>query len=92
MTPPESSDDRVTGEVYRIPSVHEDALFRQLDRYESVHPQDPQGGLFRREIHTVTLEGGNTLDAWIYLFNPPVRNATHISSGDYLVYKQSETQ
>ena len=64
-------------------------LLKELDRYEGYHPDDTKRSLYIRKMRTVTLEeSGKMCKAWIYLYNQPIKNATHISSGDYRKFSQ----
>lgn len=87
---------RVLGEVYRFRAPQ--PLLTLLDRYEGCNnmgkvsrdagipgavPGNPED-LYRREIHTITAEDGEALEAWIYLYNHPVQEQREIPDGDYL--------
>lgn len=74
--------DRVTGEVYALPE--EDAVLAALDHYEGCDPLSPRRSLFRRERHPVRLESGETVQAWVYLYNQELENRPRIPSGDWL--------
>jgi len=53
-------------------------VFSELDLYEGVPD------LFRRQPVMVKTGKGETLSAWIYLYNRPVRRLARIRSGDFL--------
>lgn len=80
--PSDAPGDRVYGEVYRlwqaVPS-----LLRRLDKYEGCSSLDGKRSLFRRTQVLVTLESGQLITAWIYLYNRPVRGLGSIPSGRY---------
>ena len=63
----------VVGEVYEIP----ESLLEKLDWVEGVPD------LFRRELIEVTLETGQTISAYAYIYNRKIDNKLLISSGDW---------
>lgn len=72
----------VVGEVYRLRAP--DLLFRRLDRYERCGPGFPQEPAYEREVCTLTLDSGQALRAWIYLYTRPTAGLPPIPSGDFL--------
>jgi gamma-glutamylcyclotransferase (GGCT)/AIG2-like uncharacterized protein YtfP len=75
--------ERVRGEVYEL---HEpEATLAALDRYEGCGPEDPHPWLYERVRVVVTLDGGEQLNAWLYLYRASLTGARHIPSGDYLL-------
>ncbi|MBE0439984.1 MAG: gamma-glutamylcyclotransferase [Gammaproteobacteria bacterium] len=77
----ESANDKVIGDVYR----GQHAFLQQLDRYEECNDDfaPPHGYI------SVTLANGDSVPAWVYIFNRDVSNLFHIQSGDYLTYLNS---
>lgn len=63
----------VVGEVYEI---HE-SLLEKLDLVEGAPD------LFRRELIEVTLENGQTISAYAYIYNRKIDNKLLIPSGDW---------
>ena len=63
----------IKGEVYEVT----DEILALVDRL-SGHPRINQ-----RELVTVRLEDGRTLDAWLYFHLQPLHNAVLIESGNY---------
>lgn len=84
----DNPDDKVHGEVYSI--ENRNTLLKELDRYEGCSPSDPQPHQFERQEHTVTLQNGEELLAWIYIYIQPVPVEKRIPSGDYLHFKRNE--
>lgn len=74
--------DRVTGEVYRLKNPGR-ALAR-LDLYEGCRTGAGNTGEFVRRLHKVSLAGGTSVNAWVYVYNRPVARLRRIASGDYL--------
>lgn len=74
--------ERVYGEVYRLSSDSAE-LVSELDRYEGYLPHATDASLFCRIPAQITIENGNLVDAWVYLFNRPVLHLPRIPSGDY---------
>ncbi|MFH1217167.1 MAG: gamma-glutamylcyclotransferase family protein [Pseudomonadota bacterium] len=81
VVPSADPRDVVHGEVYRL-HCPADTLAR-LDRYEEYDPESPTTSEFIRVMKKVGLADGNTVNAWIYLYNHPVDTLTPITSGDF---------
>jgi gamma-glutamylcyclotransferase (GGCT)/AIG2-like uncharacterized protein YtfP len=79
-----SSDpnDVVHGELYRLRDP--DALFAALDPYESCGPNDPKPTKYVRMTTTIRRPGGETVTAWIYLYNRDVTQLARIASGRFI--------
>ena len=77
------STDSVVGDVYCLRFPH---LLEQFDRYEGYDPDDPAQSMYLRRTVSITLTNGQTLFAWIYLYNLPIYRYKLIKSGDYLTY------
>lgn len=69
-------EGEVVVEVYRVG----DALLAELDHYEGLDTEDPEGGLYRREFVAV-----DELDepVWLYVFNGSVAGRPRIENGDW---------
>ena len=74
VVPSPDPGDLVTGEIYLLHDPSGDLPI--LDRYETDE--------YHRGKHPITLENGNQIQAWVYIFIAPVVNARRIGSGDYL--------
>lgn len=70
----------VTGECYR---VDDETVFPVLDAFEGYDPTDREGSLFVRRL--VRLDEP-PVDAWTYVYNRDVGDATVIESGDWRAY------
>jgi gamma-glutamylaminecyclotransferase len=68
---------RIKGEVY---AVSDDTL-TLVDRFEG-HPR-----INKRDLVTVKLEDGNTVEAWLYFHIQPLRESVLIESGEYTDFK-----
>jgi gamma-glutamylcyclotransferase (GGCT)/AIG2-like uncharacterized protein YtfP len=55
-----------------------------LDDIEGYSAKAPEASLYRRVETPVTLEDGQTANAWVYFYNAPLGRAERIASGDYL--------
>ena len=75
-------NDIVHGELYRLRDP--DALFAALDPYESCGPNDPTPTKYVRTTTTIRRPGGETVAAWIYLYNRDVTTLTRIGSGRFV--------
>jgi gamma-glutamylcyclotransferase (GGCT)/AIG2-like uncharacterized protein YtfP len=71
----------VTGELYRVPDLT--ARLPALDRAEWYDPADDAGSLYVRRRVPVQLDGGDTREAWIYVYNGPPGRGPRIVSGDW---------
>ena len=78
----------VRGEVYELREP--EATLIALDRYEGCGPEDPHPWLYERVLAVVTLDGGEQLNAWLYLYRGSLTGARHIPSGDYLLALPSD--
>lgn len=78
-----ASDGKIWGEVYEF---DEDVVLRALDDIEGYTHDDPDRSLYTRLRTKVTLEDGQSLDAWVYFYNAPLGAAPRIPSGDYLAH------
>lgn len=70
------ASDCVVGEVYAL--RQEKDTLELLDAYE--------GDLFRREHVSMTLAGGDQINAWIYLYVGPTEGQPVIPGGDYVTF------
>ena len=73
LRPPQSEEDWVAGEVYRlrcpVPTL------RTLDAYEASE--------YRRVRRPVTLDGGQVVRCWVYIFWRPLARHRRIESGTW---------
>lgn len=72
----------VRGELYEM--LHPTIVLRELDGLEGYHPGEQENSLYTRARTMVTLEDGQTAQAWAYFYNAPLGRAERIESGDYL--------
>ena len=79
---PADDDSHVTGELYEL--LDGPAVLAVLDEIEGFRPNEPARSLYLRVRTGVTLESGETREAWAYFYNAPLGRAERISSGDYL--------
>ena len=74
------SDEWVAGDVYELPDT---VLLTALDRYEGCGPDDAKPTQYLRRLQPVTLSGGTSVEAWVYVYNWPVEKLTRIVSGRF---------
>ena len=81
--PSDNTADKVVGELYQLlqPAI----ILPLLDQYEEcgegfVAPQE-----YRRELQPVTLDSGECVSAWVYIYNRDTSGLERISSGDFLL-------
>jgi gamma-glutamylcyclotransferase (GGCT)/AIG2-like uncharacterized protein YtfP len=76
--------DRVYGEVYRL--VVPVASLQWLDEYEGITP-GPTGvaasDAYERRIVPVRLEGGQSIETWMYVYRRPVAGLERVTSGHW---------
>ncbi len=71
----------ITGEIYLL---HEpEATLEKLDKYEGCSPGDAEPTEYKREVADIQLQTGETVKAWIYIYNHDAKNLGLIESGDY---------
>lgn len=73
-----SVEDQVFGEVFEL---RDPAFLLMLDDYEGCGPDADQPAEYRRIMHTVTLDSGAQVKAWVYIYNWPVDESKRIVSG-----------
>ncbi|KUM54267.1 gamma-glutamylcyclotransferase family protein [Rheinheimera sp. EpRS3] len=83
--PSNNSADQVVGELYQL--IQPELLLPALDNYEECSPQFAQPHEYRREQQSVMLENGNSVVAWVYVYNRSTKGLTLIQSGDFLADK-----
>ena len=71
----------VRGDLYALRNP--ERALKVLDRYEGWDEKKPRSGEFKRSRVLVSLDGGKTVKAWIYLYNRSTNGLTRIRSGDY---------
>jgi gamma-glutamylcyclotransferase (GGCT)/AIG2-like uncharacterized protein YtfP len=77
----DNAADRVLGEVYR---PHDGDVLARLDEYEGCGPGVTEPAEYIRRMATVRSAGGESVAAWIYLYNWPVDSLEYVPSGDFL--------
>lgn len=80
---------KIIGEVYELPAPT--ATLEVLDVYEGFVPGELEASLFARYRETITLENGEQLACWMYLYNDWVATGKLITSGDYLEHLRQIT-
>ncbi len=76
--------EMVTGEVYLL---HDrDLVLQKLDQYEGCGDAEPEPKEYKRELVEIQLQTGDSVEAWIYLYNHDTANLKLIESGDYKKY------
>jgi gamma-glutamylcyclotransferase (GGCT)/AIG2-like uncharacterized protein YtfP len=69
----------IGGEVFRV----EPDVLAAFDRYEHFLPDRPEASLFRRVTCSAMLDDGQSIDAWVYVFNRPTAGLPLIESGQW---------
>jgi gamma-glutamylcyclotransferase (GGCT)/AIG2-like uncharacterized protein YtfP len=67
VVPSDDPNDLVQGEVYLLHQA--DVALPLLDRYEGVGSEFPEPNEYLRLKQTVTLKGGRSVTAWVYIYN-----------------------
>ncbi|MGA2171196.1 MAG: gamma-glutamylcyclotransferase family protein, partial [Terracidiphilus sp.] len=62
-----TSNQKISGTVFRL--SEDENVLRQLDEYEGFDQASPEQSLFLRTLRSVTLDSGETLPCWIYVYN-----------------------
>ncbi|MFZ2168055.1 MAG: gamma-glutamylcyclotransferase family protein [Methylococcaceae bacterium] len=82
MVPSDNFRDIVYGEVYCL--QHTDIVLPLLDQYEEFGLEFPEPNEYSRQQQNVFLRNGNSITAWIYIYNHPTEGLERIESGDFL--------
>ena len=82
MTVCADHDSWVKGEVLLLNDPL--AFLRMLDAYEGCGGGDPLPHEFERLVVTVVMDGGQTVEAWAYIYAFDSTGKARITSGDYL--------
>ncbi len=80
--PSENEIDRVAGELYEFGIST--LVLPALDEYEGCGANDPQPTEFVRQEKEVFRETGESVTAWVYIYNRPVDNLRRITSGRFV--------
>jgi len=81
--------ERVRGDVYALDSPG--PLLARLDAYEGCDSEARPPQQYRRVRLSVRLMGGPRLDAWVYVYNRPLRGLRRLRTGNFLARRsQSE--
>ena len=81
-------DGRVWGEVFETDDPV--MVLPRLDAIEGYRPAAPDQSLYTRVQALVVLEDGRAVNAWVYLYNAPLGQASQILSGDYLEHLEKD--
>ncbi|MBZ9611422.1 gamma-glutamylcyclotransferase family protein [Rheinheimera maricola] len=77
--------DQVSGELYLL--MQPDVLLPLLDNYEECGSGFAPPQEFRRELQSVVIDNGDSVVAWVYVYNRDTSALTQINSGDFLADK-----
>jgi gamma-glutamylcyclotransferase (GGCT)/AIG2-like uncharacterized protein YtfP len=72
----------VFGELYRM--LDRKRVLALLDDYEECSNKFPLPHEYIRKLLAIALAGGDSIAAWVYLYNHDVSKLQQILSGDYL--------
>ena len=75
---------QILGELVEVDS---DKTWDALDRYEGCPRQGEGDGLYSRVRTTATLDSGESLDCWIYVYNRDLAQAQVIESGCWRTHR-----
>jgi len=79
--PSSDPNEVIKGEVYTLRNPN--SVLRVLDEYEGCGQDEATQTEFRRERVLISLETGEKINAWIYIYNRPTDELKVIPSGDY---------
>jgi gamma-glutamylcyclotransferase (GGCT)/AIG2-like uncharacterized protein YtfP len=77
--PDENAKSRIAGTVMLLPE--DESVLRRLDAYEGFDPRSPETSEYVRELRTVELVAGGSLQCWIYIYKWDPCSARVIASG-----------
>jgi len=81
MTVRAGDHEWVTGDVFLL--RHPAAALPSLDAYEGCAPGHAPPHEFERQVVSVELHGGPTIQAWAYVYTCDTNSLARIASGDY---------
>lgn len=82
VVPSDDPTDLVHGEVYRL--INPFLTLSRLDRYEECGPGFRKPTEYVRLRQLVRVSRGETLSAWVYVFNRPTKFLKRIPNGDFI--------
>ena len=77
----QGSDTLICGELVGLPLGQ--SLIEEVDKYEEFDPSNPEASLFIRKKTKVMLASGESLTAWIYVYNRDPGDAPVVRGGNY---------
>ncbi len=80
--PSDNPNDRVQGEVYLLHQA--DAVLPLLDQYEEFGPEFPEPNEYIRRKQTVLLNSGDSVAAWVYVYNRSTEGLELITSANFI--------
>ncbi|MDP2714658.1 gamma-glutamylcyclotransferase [Rheinheimera sp.] len=80
--PSNNAAEQVVGELYQL--TQPDLLLSALDKYEECGPGFAPLQEYRRELQSVIPENGDSVVAWVYVYNRDTDGLTQLLSGDFL--------
>ena len=81
--PSDDPADQVVGDAFALDPAHADEVIAALDAYEGAAYE-------RREVH-VTLDSGETVRCWAYLYVDSLDGCALIPSGDWREHRRSSS-
>ncbi len=83
--PSDNPLDQVRGELYRLPPLEQaDFVLSILDDYEEYGPAFQAPTEFVRRVQRVQFESGESVLAWVYLYNRVTDKLKKLCSGDFI--------
>ena len=67
--------------------VADEQTWTALDRYEGCPRPGAGAGLFRRIRTVATIDAGETVDCWIYVYNRDLSRAKRVESGCWRTHR-----
>ena len=81
---PSHKNHPIHGEVYRL--LNPALTLQILDDYEECSERFPKPHEYRRIQQRVTLETGESMQAWVYVYQRSITGLKRIESGDYFAF------
>lgn len=82
VVPSDNPAQQVVGELYQL--LRPEQTLAELDIYEECSAEFAEPHEYRRELQQVKLENGESVSAWVYLYNRDTSGLKLIASGDFL--------
>ncbi|NCO63531.1 MAG: gamma-glutamylcyclotransferase [Flavobacteriales bacterium] len=83
----ENPSEKVYGHIFKIFDTK--MIFEVLDTYEGIGETSEYPNEYTRTLIKATLETGECLKTWVYMYNQPFQHLKRIDSGDFFSLEEN---